>query len=208
MLFFSDFLFRSRVNSSPLPEGSLTVATPWAIQSLNTYSGSAPCARPPICPCMSIKPGIKYTEVHLKSHQLVANVLADFDLVQLGADAIVETEISRTFYPHGIGHHLGLQVHDVGGFMADERGTHVASPDNHPFLRSTRLVEPGMVFTIEPGLYFIDSLLAQLKVTDHGKYVNWHKVDAMRKFGGIRIEDNIIVHRDRNENMTRDLGLL
>ena len=58
------------------------------------------------------------------------------------------------------------------------------------------------------GLYFIDSLLAQLKATDHGKYVNWHKVDAMRKFGGIRIEDNVIVHRDRNENMTRDLGLL
>jgi Xaa-Pro dipeptidase len=155
----------------------------------------------------SLKPGIKYTEVHLKSHQLIANVLADFDLVQLGADAIVETQISRTFYPHGIGHHLGLQVHDVGGFMADERGTHVSAPEHHPFLRSTRLIEPGMVFTIEPGLYFIDSLLADLKQTEHGKYVNWHKVDAFRKFGGIRIEDNVIVHRDRNENMTRELGL-
>jgi len=155
----------------------------------------------------SLKPGIKYTEVHLTSHQLIANVLADFDLVQLGADAIVDTQISRTFYPHGIGHHLGLQVHDVGGFMADERGTHVSAPEHHPFLRSTRLIEPGMVFTIEPGLYFIDSLLADLKQTEHGKYVNWHKVDAFRKFGGIRIEDNVIVHRDRNENMTRELGL-
>jgi Xaa-Pro dipeptidase len=64
-----------------------------------------------------------------------------------------------------------------------------------------------MVFTIEPGLYFIDSLLADLKQTEHGKYINWHKVDAFRKFGGIRIEDNVIVHRDRNENMTRELGL-
>ncbi len=155
----------------------------------------------------SLKPGIHYTDIHLKSHQLIANVLADFDFVQLGAEAIVETEISRTFYPHGIGHHLGLQVHDVGGFMADERGTHVAAPANHPFLRCTRLIEPNMVFTIEPGLYFIDSLLADLKQTDHAKYINWHKVDAFRQFGGIRIEDNVIVHRERNENLTRDGGL-
>ncbi len=155
----------------------------------------------------TLKPGINYAEVHLKSHALLANVLADFDFVQLGAEAIVETGITRTFYPHGIGHHLGLQVHDVGGFMADERGTHVASPAAHPFLRCTRLVEPNMVFTIEPGLYFIDSLLGDLKQTELSKYINWHKVDAFRQFGGIRIEDNIIVHRERNENLTRDGGL-
>jgi Xaa-Pro dipeptidase len=155
----------------------------------------------------TLKPGIKYTEVHLKSHELIAQVLADFDFVQLSPQAIVESGVSRTFYPHGIGHHLGLQVHDVGGFMADERGTHVAAPEEHPFLRCTRLIEPRQVFTIEPGLYFIDSLLADLKATDQGKYINWHKVDAFRQFGGIRIEDNVIVHRERNENMTRDLGL-
>lgn len=155
----------------------------------------------------TLKPGINYTEVQLKSHVLLANVLADFDFVQLGADAIVETGITRTFYPHGIGHHLGLQVHDVGGFMADERGTHVASPADHPFLRCTRLVEPNMVFTIEPGLYFIDSLLGDLKQTELSKYINWHKVDAFRQFGGIRIEDNVIIHRERNENLTRDGGL-
>ena len=155
----------------------------------------------------TLKPGINYTEVQLKSHVLLANVLADFDFVQLGADAIVETGITRTFYPHGIGHHLGLQVHDVGGFMADERGTHVASPAEHPFLRCTRLVEPNMVFTIEPGLYFIDSLLGDLKQTELSKYINWHKVDAFRQFGGIRIEDNVIIHRERNENLTRDGGL-
>ena len=114
----------------------------------------------------TLKPGIKYTEVHLKSHELIAQVLADFDFVQLTPEAIVASGISRTFYPHGIGHHLGLQVHDVGGFMADERGTHVAAPDEHPFLRCTRLIEPRQVFTIEPGLYFIDSLLADLKATE------------------------------------------
>ena len=64
-----------------------------------------------------------------------------------------------------------------------------------------------MVFTIEPGLYFIDSLLADLATTEHDNAINWQKIDAFRQYGGIRIEDNIIVHQDRNENMTRELKL-
>ena len=154
-----------------------------------------------------LKPGIKYPDLHLEAHQHIAKILVDFNFVQMSAEGIVESGISRTFFPHGLGHHLGLQVHDVGGFMADERGTHVAAPAEHPFLRTTRLVEANMVFTIEPGLYFIDSLLADLKETAHGKAVNWDKVAEFRKYGGIRIEDNVIVHKDRNENMTRDLKL-
>jgi Xaa-Pro dipeptidase len=98
-------------------------------------------------------------------------------------------------------------VHDVGGFMADHRGTHVASPKAHPFLRTTRNIEADMVFTIEPGLYFIDSLLTDLKGTSLESMVNWDKVAEFKPFGGIRIEDNIIVHTQRNENMTRELGL-
>ncbi|MDX1537407.1 Xaa-Pro dipeptidase [Arsukibacterium sp.] len=154
-----------------------------------------------------LKPGINYTDLHLQCHQGIAQILHDFDFVRLDPTSIVEREISRTFFPHGLGHHLGLQVHDVGGFMQDERGTHIAPPDNHPFLRCTRLIEPDMVFTIEPGLYFIDSLLADLKQTDAAASLNWDKIAAFRQFGGIRIEDDIIVHRDRNENMTRDLQL-
>lgn len=154
-----------------------------------------------------LKPGIKYPELHIEAHQHIAQILADFNFVQMSTEGILESGISRTFFPHGLGHHLGLQVHDVGGFMADERGTHVAAPADHPFLRTTRLVEANMVFTIEPGLYFIDSLLADLKETAHGKAVNWDKVAEFRKYGGIRIEDNVIVHKDRNENMTRDLKL-
>lgn len=154
-----------------------------------------------------LKPGLKYGDLHIQCHQKLAAILNQFDFVRLSADAIVESQISRTFFPHGLGHHLGLQVHDVGGFMADERGTHVAAPESHPYLRCTRTVEANMVYTIEPGLYFIDSLLAELAATEFDKYINWTKVDAFRQYGGIRIEDNIIVHQDRNENMTRDLQL-
>ncbi|MDP4530209.1 Xaa-Pro dipeptidase [Alkalimonas delamerensis] len=153
-----------------------------------------------------LKPGIKYSELHLLTHQRIAQLLADFDFVRLDADAMVEQQITRAFFPHGLGHHLGLQVHDVGGFMLDERGTHLPPPEQHPFLRCTRLIEPSMVFTIEPGLYFIDSLLDELSDAQK-KLLNWDKIQAFKPFGGIRIEDNVIVHRERNENMTRDLQL-
>ncbi|ALT00045.1 Xaa-Pro dipeptidase [Lacimicrobium alkaliphilum] len=154
-----------------------------------------------------LKPGIAYSELHISAHQRVAELLNRFGVVNLNGADIVEQGITRTFFPHGIGHHLGLQVHDMGGLMADDRGTPAPPPAEHPFLRATRDVEARQVFTVEPGLYFIDSLLADLKGSEQSKYINWDKVDSFRPFGGIRIEDNVIVHRDKNENMTRDLGL-
>ncbi|WP_105265459.1 Xaa-Pro dipeptidase [Pseudoalteromonas sp. T1lg76] len=157
--------------------------------------------------CNSLSPGKLYGELHLDCHQRVAQVLSDFNIVNLPAQQIVEKGISSTFFPHGLGHHIGLQVHDVGGFMADETGTHQAPPEGHPFLRCTRMIEANQVFTIEPGLYFIDSLLEDLAATDNRQYVNWDKVAEFKPFGGIRIEDNIIVHEHGLENMTRELNL-
>jgi Xaa-Pro dipeptidase len=154
-----------------------------------------------------LKPGISYVDLHLECHLKTAQLLAQFGFVNMTAEAMVESGVVSTFFPHGLGHHLGLQVHDMGGFMADERGTHIEPPEAHAFLRTTRKVEANQVFTIEPGLYFIDSLLANLASSEHAKAVNWQKVDDFRKFGGIRIEDNIIVHTGHNENMTRDLKL-
>ena len=155
----------------------------------------------------SLKPGVAYTDIHLLAHDGIAQILHDTGMVNLTPPEIVEMGITRTFFPHGIGHFLGLQVHDVGGLVNDDRGTPKPAPDDHPFLRCTRMVEARQVFTIEPGLYFIDSLLRDLKATPASKYINWDTIDAYKPFGGIRIEDNIIVHRDKNENMTRDLDL-
>lgn len=154
-----------------------------------------------------MKPGLAYTEVHLAAYQRIAVILSEAGIVNLTPEDIVDKGIVSTFFPHGIGHFLGLQVHDVAGHVSDDRGTPNPAPEAHPFLRTTRVVEPRQVFTIEPGLYFIDSLLAELKATSDSKYINWNVIDDMRPYGGIRIEDNIIVHREKNENMTRNLGL-
>ena len=151
-----------------------------------------------------IRPGVNYPDVHLASHRGVAELLVRFDFTKdIDADGIVERRISSTFLPHGVCHLLGLQVHDAGGFMADRSGATIPKPEGHPFLRLTRVVEPGWVFTIEPGFYFIVSLLAELKKSDEAKYINWDKVDAFRKFGGIRIEDNVLVTETGRENLTR-----
>jgi Xaa-Pro dipeptidase len=154
-----------------------------------------------------IKPGISYVDLHIRMHQMIAQLLVDFDFVNITATEVFDKKITATFFPHGLGHFLGLQVHDVGGFMHDEHGTHIAAPDDYPFLRCTRVIEARQVLTIEPGLYFIESLLDELKAGENAQYVNWDKVAVFKAYGGIRIEDNIVVHQNYIENMTRDCGL-
>ncbi len=154
-----------------------------------------------------MRPGVKYVDLHIATHQKIADILVDFDIASGDPQGLVEQGITSVFFPHGLGHMLGLQVHDMGGFLHDERGTHIAAPDTHPFLRCTRTLAVNQVLTIEPGLYIIDSLLDGLKRDERQSQVNWNTVDQLRPFGGIRIEDNVIVHADRNENMTRDCGL-
>src|SRR5437763_6590455 len=154
--------------------------------------------------CTMAKPVINYIYIHMAAHKEVATILHDFGFVRdLDADAIVEKRMSSTFFPHGVGHFLGLQVHDVAGFHQDRAGCIIAKPEGHPYLRLTRIIDPRMVFTVEPGLYFIESLLAHLKKTDNAKYVNWTKVDEFRKLGGIRIEDDSVVTDDGHVNLKR-----
>jgi len=152
-----------------------------------------------------VEPGIDYISIHMEAHRKVAAILARFGFVRgLDAAAIVDKHISAAFLPHGVGHFLGLQVHDVAGFMTDRSGGYHAAPADHPFLRLTRKIEARMVFTIEPGLYFIEPLLSELAKSDNTKYIDWKKVDSFRKFGGIRMEDDIAVTPDGRENLTRN----
>jgi Xaa-Pro dipeptidase len=116
----------------------------------------------------------------------------------------VTSGLSAVFFPHGVGHLLGLQVHDVAGFSVDEKGTQQARPPGHPYLRLTRTLEPGFVVTIEPGLYFIDMLLDEARNGAHGKHINWRRVDEFRPYGGIRVEDDVACTADTPENLTRN----
>ncbi|SVK47871.1 Xaa-Pro dipeptidase [Acinetobacter baumannii] len=91
---------------------------------------------------------MRYTDYHVQMHQRIAKLLKNHKLVNgLSEEAMVETGITTPFLPHGLGHPLGLQVHDAAGFMQDEQGTHLAAPSKYPFLRCTRVLQPGMVCT-------------------------------------------------------------
>ncbi|MGH8369494.1 MAG: Xaa-Pro dipeptidase, partial [Gammaproteobacteria bacterium] len=151
-----------------------------------------------------VRPGLDYMALHLEAHHVIAGLLHDFEFVNLPAVEIVNSGISSAFFPHGLGHLLGLQVHDVGGRQAAPEGGEIPRPDGHPHLRTTRPLAENAVVTIEPGLYFIPSLLAGLKAGANGRHVNWSKVDGFRKFGGIRIEDNVVARPAGPENLTRD----
>lgn len=151
-----------------------------------------------------VKPGVDYKDIHLATHLETAKILSDFGFASGTPESIVEKKISSAFFPHGVGHLIGLQVHDVGGFMADPSGTTIPKPEGHPYLRLTRLVEKDMVFTIEPGIYFIDSLLDEVRKGPHAKDVVWERVAAFRRYGGIRIEDDVMVTASGVENFTRD----
>lgn len=154
-----------------------------------------------------MKPGVKYVDLHIETHKKIGQIMVDFNIATGDVEHLIEQGITNVFFPHGLGHMLGLQVHDMGGFLHDERGTHIPAPDAHPFLRCTRTLAVNQVLTIEPGIYIIDSLLEGLKQDKRQAQINWDTIDKLRPFGGIRIEDNVIVHADRNENMTREYGL-
>ncbi|WP_213716340.1 Xaa-Pro dipeptidase [Cedecea lapagei] len=156
----------------------------------------------------TMKSGVRYTDYHLQFHQRLAKLLRRHKLVNdISEEAMLEAGITTPFMPHGIGHPLGLQVHDVAGFMQDDTGTHLAAPSQHPYLRCTRVLEPRMVLTIEPGLYFIESLLAPWREGQYSKHFDWKRIEALKPFGGIRIEDNVVIYENSIENMTRNLKL-
>jgi Xaa-Pro dipeptidase len=149
-------------------------------------------------------PGRPYLEVHLQAHAAVARVLADMRLVRVSAEEAFAKGYTHPFFPHGVGHHLGIQVHDVAGRQADASGTPAPPPKEHPYLRNTRTIEPGHVFTIEPGIYFIPMLLrAHRSGKDAGAF-DWDAIDALTPLGGVRVEDNVLVTASGPRNLTRE----
>jgi Xaa-Pro dipeptidase len=153
--------------------------------------------------CDRVRAGIAFPELHREAHAGLGRVLAEAGLVRCSPEAAVEAGITLKFLPHGLGHLIGAQVHDVGGRLAGPDGSETAPPDDFPTLRTTRTLETDMVVTIEPGLYFIPSLLGELRESKAGGEVDWSAVEALVPFGGIRIEDDVRVLAEGHENLTR-----
>jgi Xaa-Pro dipeptidase len=154
--------------------------------------------------CDEIVAGRDYREVHLSAHRAVGDVMHAIGLTTVSGEAALDRGVTSVFFPHGIGHLLGLQVHDVGGVMGDLKGSERKRPEGHPYLRLTRMLEPGVVVTVEPGIYFIESLLAAAAGDTRRSLIDWAVVEELRPFGGIRIEDNVATTASTPENMTRE----
>jgi Xaa-Pro dipeptidase len=151
-----------------------------------------------------VKAGLDFADLHILCHRKIAELLIEIRLAKGSADALIEAGVTAAFYPHGLGHLLGIQVHDVGGHMGDDTGTIIDPPSGHPYLRLTRALEIDQVLTIEPGLYVIDILQESLIGTAGHGIINQKRLSWLRPYGGIRIEDNVRVLEDGCENLTRD----
>jgi Xaa-Pro dipeptidase len=149
--------------------------------------------------CARVRVGQPYEDLHEESHRHVATVLRDVGLLRASVEEAVTTGVTRAFYPHGLGHSLGLQTHDVGCALRRPRETNA-------LLRNTSDITVGQVFTIEPGIYFIESLLEGLRAQPAWAIVDWKAVDVLAPFGGARIEDDVHVVGDEAilRNLTRE----
>ena len=150
-----------------------------------------------------VKPGVGYPDLHSDALIKIGKLLLDHSICFGSLEGLLNNEIPHLFMPHGVGHLLGVQVHDLGGHLKDINGTIEVPPAHSPFLRNTRVMSENMVFTVEPGCYFIPSLLEAQRNTKKGKLINWRKIEQLYPYGGIRIEDNILVTKDGPENLTR-----
>ena len=148
----------------------------------------------------SSKPDVKMEDLHILAARVMMQGLKDADIVDGSIDDLMENDIFALFFPHGLGHFLGLDTHDVGGYP---KGVDRIERPGIKYLRMRRTLQPGMVLTIEPGLYFVPALLEPALEDDKAsKFLNASRLKDMMDFGGVRIEDNLIITEDGHENMT------
>ncbi|XP_028156506.1 xaa-Pro dipeptidase isoform X2 [Ostrinia furnacalis] len=146
------------------------------------------------------KPGVLWTDMHLTANRAMLEHLKKGGLLKGDVEAMIENGVNGILQPHGLGHLLGLDVHDVGGYLA-----HCPPRPAGPLarLRTARRLLPAMLLTVEPGCYFIPRLLDGAKNNpSQSEFFNWPMVDKFRGFGGVRIEDDVLITEDGVENLT------
>jgi Xaa-Pro aminopeptidase len=150
-------------------------------------------------------PGTDFWDVHRAAALVIAAGLVELGLLRGAPESLFERGSVGLFYPHGVGHMVGLGVRDVVSRTAKRR----ASNGERSVLRVELSLRPGFVMTIEPGIYFVPALLQDEAARElHRDAVDWSRADRMLGFGGIRIEDNVLITEAGPEVLTRDLPLL
>jgi len=151
----------------------------------------------------AIQPGIYWPDMHLLAERVILTGLLHIGILNHGSsiDEMLSKRIAAIFMPHGLGHFMGLDTHDVGGYPS---GVERSTLPGLKSLRTGRKLEEGMVITVEPGCYFIPHLL-QKALEDPSKavYLNKEEVEKFKTFGGVRIEDDVVVTASGCENLTR-----
>jgi Xaa-Pro aminopeptidase len=149
--------------------------------------------------------GTEWRDVHLTAALVIAEGLASYGILRGSSDALVESGALWMFFPHGVGHLVGLGVRDAGGILPERKN----QPPAFPHLRIDLPLEPGMVVTVEPGVYFVPAIVQDPeRRARYRDQVAWDVVDRMLEFGGIRIEDNVLITEDGHEVITDDVPLL
>ena len=149
-------------------------------------------------------PGVEWREVHRAGAAVLAAGLAELGLLRGQAESLVEQGAVFVFFPHGIGHMVGLGVRVAGEVLPGR----YAREDEFPRLRVDLPLEVGHVVTVEPGIYFVPALLNDAEFRErHRDAVVWEKAERMLGFGGIRIEDNVLITEDGFEVLTENVPL-
>jgi len=146
----------------------------------------------------AMKPGLSFRDVHLKAARIMAAGLKDVGLMKGDTEEAVAAGAHALFFPHGLGHSLGLDVHDMEDLGENFVGYGEKAKRSEQFglayLRFARELRPGQLMTVEPGIYFIPALAAKWKKEKkHTAFINYLKVQTYLDFGGIRIEDNVLI---------------
>ena len=139
----------------------------------------------------AVRPGVEYKQLHLRASATIAQGLVDAGILRGAPDDLVAQDAHALFFPHGLGHMLGLSTHDCGGYL---EGRVPEDRFGLAYLRTDLPLQPGYVVTIEPGIYFIPALLTDpARRERYREVVDWDRVDQLHDFGGIRIEDDVLV---------------
>jgi Xaa-Pro aminopeptidase len=151
------------------------------------------------------RPGTEWRDIHRIAALEIAEGLIGHGLLRGQAEALLEAGAIWLFFPHGIGHLVGLGVRDAGGPLAERRH----DPKPYPNLRIDLPLEPGMVVTVEPGIYFVPAILNDpARRRRYRQEVDWGMVDERLDFGGIRLEENVLITPDGPDVITADVPLL